>query len=211
MKKLVVAIAAMCLSPIAWGQAAPPPPQTSSTQSIGKPHVCLQDYPIEAIVAGEQGTTTIGYRITTAGTVVGLHIVEPSGSKVLDDAAMTCAETWRYKPAIKDGQPIEVPWKAQVRWVLHLPPPDPAATAVFRACAATNMPLPAALKPDSYTEVLLTISGTVVTNARIRHASGDAALDARALNCAKNDWVGQPGAGFQVLSVTWSEVLPHAK
>ena len=34
------------------------------------------------------------------------------------DAAVQCASTWRYNPAKQKGQPIEMDWKASVRWQL---------------------------------------------------------------------------------------------
>ena len=95
------------------------PPAISSPASIGKPHVCLQDYPAISVRLGEQGTTTIGFTITPEGRVENVHVVNSSGSERLDSAAVNCAGSWHYKGAIKDNQPVAVPWKAEVKWVLH--------------------------------------------------------------------------------------------
>lgn len=95
------------------------PPPISSPVSIGKPHVCLQDYPAISVRLGEQGTTTIGFTITPEGHVENVHVVNSSGSERLDNAAVNCAGSWRYKGAIKDNVPVAVPWKAEVKWVLH--------------------------------------------------------------------------------------------
>lgn len=97
----------------------PTPPPISSPASIGRPHVCLQDYPAISVRLGEQGTTTIGFTITADGHVENVHVVNSSGSERLDNAAVKCAGSWRYKPAIKDNNPVAVPWKAEVKWVLH--------------------------------------------------------------------------------------------
>ena len=95
------------------------PPPISSPASIGKPHVCLQDYPAISVRLGEQGTTTIGFTITVDGHVENVHVVNSSGSERLDNAAVNCASSWRYKAAVKDNAPVSVPWKAEVKWVLH--------------------------------------------------------------------------------------------
>lgn len=97
----------------------PTPPPISTPASVGKPHVCLQDYPAISVRLGEQGTTTIGFTINVDGHVDNVHVVNSSGSERLDNAAVSCASSWRYKPAVKDNAPIAVPWKAEVKWVLH--------------------------------------------------------------------------------------------
>jgi periplasmic protein TonB len=95
------------------------PPPISTPASIGKPHVCMQDYPAISVRLGEQGTTTIGFTITLEGRVENVHVVNSSGSERLDNAAVNCAGSWRYKPAVEAGKPVTVPWKAEVKWVLH--------------------------------------------------------------------------------------------
>ena len=94
------------------------PPPISSPASIGRPHVCSSEYPRDAIAEHAQGTVMIGFTITTEGSVDNIHIVKSSGNASLDDAAIRCSGTWRYKPAIKNSVPIAVPWKAEVRWSL---------------------------------------------------------------------------------------------
>lgn len=97
----------------------PKPPPISAPASIGKPHVCLQDYPAISVRLGEQGVTTVGFTITVDGHVENVHVANSSGSERLDNAAVKCASSWRYKAAIKDNVPVAVPWKAEVKWVLR--------------------------------------------------------------------------------------------
>lgn len=97
----------------------PAPPAISTPASIGKPHVCMQDYPAISVRLGEQGTTKIGFTITVDGHVENVHVVGSSGSERLDNAAVSCASSWRYKAAVKENQPVAVPWQAEVKWVLH--------------------------------------------------------------------------------------------
>jgi protein TonB len=97
----------------------PTPPAISTPASIGKPHVCLQNYPAISVRLGEQGTTVIGFNITVDGHVENVHVVTSSGSERLDNAAVSCAGSWRYRAAVEAGHPVAVPWKAEVKWVLH--------------------------------------------------------------------------------------------
>jgi len=99
--------------------ATPAVKQLSSPASIGRPHSCGDQYPALSLRLGEQGTTTIGFKIATDGSVKDLSVAESSGSERLDQAAVKCASRWRYKPATGEGgQPIEVPWKSRVVWDL---------------------------------------------------------------------------------------------
>ncbi|MBU6297746.1 MAG: energy transducer TonB [Alphaproteobacteria bacterium] len=95
------------------------PPPISSPASIGRPHVCLQDYPAISQRLGEEGTTLLAFHITAEGSVTNVTVAKSSGSERLDNAAVNCASSWRYKPAVEAGHPVEVPWRAEVQWVLH--------------------------------------------------------------------------------------------
>jgi protein TonB len=94
-------------------------PLISSPASIGRPHTCQQDYPPISQRLGEEGTTTLAFSITGDGNVTNISVAKSSGSDRLDSAAVNCASSWRYKPAIEAGHPVSVSWQAQVRWVLH--------------------------------------------------------------------------------------------
>jgi len=93
-------------------------PQISTPASIGRPHFCGNQYPSISLRLGEEGTTTLGFRIGTDGSVVDPHITNSSGSQRLDNAAIECVSSWRYRAAVQNGQPVEVPWQANVVWRL---------------------------------------------------------------------------------------------
>jgi TonB family protein len=92
--------------------ATPPPPPSS----VGRPHVCMQDYPPISVLEREQGKVTLAFTITDKGRTEDIRIAVSSGYEALDNASMACVRTWRYKPATHDGQPISVPWRAEVMW-----------------------------------------------------------------------------------------------
>jgi protein TonB len=102
--------------------ATPPvqkPAGITAPASIGRPHSCGQRYyPPIAVRLNQEGTTVLAFKITPDGSVTDLSISESSGHDALDQAAITCAQGWQYKPAMQNGAPVEVPWKASVKWSL---------------------------------------------------------------------------------------------
>jgi protein TonB len=66
----------------------------------------LPAYPAIAKAMGAQGTVVLAATISRTGTIENLHVVE--GPAVLRDAALDAVKTWRYRPYLLDGQPVEV-------------------------------------------------------------------------------------------------------
>lgn len=99
---------------------APPKPQPiTEPVSIGGSHSCMNDYPAVAQRLNQQGTTTVGFTVDTDGSVSNVHVVSSSGHDMLDDAAVRCASSWRYKPAHQNGEPVQAPWTTNVQWTLQ--------------------------------------------------------------------------------------------
>jgi len=66
----------------------------------------LPVYPPIAKAMGAQGTVVLAATISRSGTIANLHVIE--GPAVLRDAALDAVKTWRYRPYLLDGQPVEV-------------------------------------------------------------------------------------------------------
>jgi protein TonB len=109
-------------APVTPAPPAPPKPAgITAPASIGAPHNCPQArwYPPIALRLNQEGTTTLAFTITTDGSITDVSVAESSGFSSLDDAAVRCAQaSWHYKPALQNGQPVQVPWKAKVLWKL---------------------------------------------------------------------------------------------
>ena len=103
--------------PPAPPKAAEPPPVTAPA-SIGKPHECQSKYPPLAMRLGHTGNVTIGFTIGTDGSVSNVHVTEGSGHDELDSGAVSCAQSWHYKPAMQNGSPVAVPWSTKVTYKL---------------------------------------------------------------------------------------------
>jgi protein TonB len=63
-------------------------------------------YPAIAVATRTEGTVVLAATISKAGAIENLRVV--SGPAMLKEAALDAVKTWRYKPYLLDGQPVEV-------------------------------------------------------------------------------------------------------
>ena len=101
--------------------------RTAVGRRIAIAHSCVNDYPAAAMAARAEGVTVVRFTVTEEGRVIDPAVDRSSGNAILDKAALACVAHWHYRPAIKDGEPVAVPWQAEVRWALPSAAP-PAAS-----------------------------------------------------------------------------------
>jgi protein TonB len=65
-------------------------------------------YPIESLRKKEQGTVTLRLTIGANGYVSDISVSRSSGFDRLDAAALRAVRGWRWRPMIRNGQPVEV-------------------------------------------------------------------------------------------------------
>jgi protein TonB len=63
-------------------------------------------YPPIAIAARVEGTVIIAATISKSGTIENLRVV--GGPAMLQQAALNAVQTWRYRPYLLNGEPVEV-------------------------------------------------------------------------------------------------------
>ena len=109
------------LAPAMGGTDVAPPKLRGVTApvSIGGAHICMRQYPAIAVRLNQEGTTTVRFTVNTDGSVSNVQVVSSSGHDALDQAAIRCASSWRYKPALDGGQAVAAPWTTNVSWKLH--------------------------------------------------------------------------------------------
>ncbi|HEV2562962.1 MAG TPA: energy transducer TonB [Rhizomicrobium sp.] len=114
------------LSPsIALAQPNPPPGDFPRGSPADPARGCEFWYPPELQRAGVTGTTVVSFHILVSGLVNQVAIVESSGNADLDKAALHCAAQWKYKPARRGNQPVEVTQTAKIVWQLpEVAPPS---------------------------------------------------------------------------------------
>jgi protein TonB len=73
-------------------------------------------YPPIARAAHMQGTVVLQATISKTGAIENLHVV--SGPPMLQQAALDAVKTWRYKPYLLSGEPVEVETEVNVVFTL---------------------------------------------------------------------------------------------
>jgi hypothetical protein len=144
-------------------------PAKNGPVSIGKPHVCANDYPTAAVQAHAEGMTLLSFTITTGGTVKDIKIKKSSASH------------WLYKPAEKDSYPVETPWEANVMWKLGEPPSE----RVARNClAGQKAPIPVPPTVGMTRLTFRVMADGSIKDIQLAGSSGNRALDDAGVGCA---------------------------
>lgn len=63
-------------------------------------------YPPIAIASRTEGTVVLQAKISRSGTIENLRVI--SGPMMLQQAAINAVQTWRYRPYLLSGEPVEV-------------------------------------------------------------------------------------------------------
>jgi TonB family protein len=171
---------------IVWNipDAAPgTPPPVGKLTIIGRPHVCMEYYPLAEAKAGIQGTTILRFTITDEGKVRDEAVDQSSGNANLDDTALQCVRHWLYRPAVENGKPLSVPWKASVIWKLEVAKPPPFAEPP-RDCVNSYPVKPEDLAGiDGTTEITYDIVEGEARHVYVARSSGSTRLDRAAVEC----------------------------
>jgi protein TonB len=91
---------------------APAPAQPSAQQAtaesapvpISSP---APTYPPAALRRGETGEALLRVHVGPDGVPYAIDLVRGSGSRLLDRAATDAVRKWRFRPALRDGQPVD--------------------------------------------------------------------------------------------------------
>jgi len=162
------------------------------------PHACGTEwYPPAALAAGEEGKTTLSFRIGVDGIPKNVSVAASSGYADLDEAATKCVATWKYQPAMVASNPVEADWKSTVEW--SMPPGKILDLQVsrggpIRVVPAAQQPIgnrvcQNPMKPPAPLGKISRVMFWVLPDGSITHrklvvSSGDERLDDLALTCA---------------------------
>jgi TonB family protein len=119
-----MSIALLCLLevPHAWAQQAEGDPQPQFLESEEAATLLLghapPEYPALAKVNYIQGRVRVWLVVSTAGSVVGAHVL--SGSPLLAAAVLNSVRTWRYRPFVAQGGSTSFATVVDVNFTLHL-------------------------------------------------------------------------------------------
>ncbi|MBY0332462.1 MAG: energy transducer TonB [Acetobacteraceae bacterium] len=65
------------------------------------------EYPAASRLRGEQGVVGLVLGVSASGQVSSVEIGRSSGFPALDEAAKRAAQRWRFRPAMRDGTPVD--------------------------------------------------------------------------------------------------------
>jgi TonB family protein len=65
------------------------------------------NYPSSALSSGKEGWVMLSFVISPSGDVTETMIEDSSGVEAFERAAMRAVESWKYRPATQDGEPVE--------------------------------------------------------------------------------------------------------
>jgi len=74
-------------------------------------------YPHDELAAGHEGTVQMGFQVQADGTIGSSRVERSSGYPALDEAALTALNKCRFKPALKNGQPVASSTDVKYVWV----------------------------------------------------------------------------------------------
>lgn len=174
-------------------------------------HVC-RNYPHSSVWREAQGKAVVNFQVMPDGTVQSAVLAQSTGDADLDAAALSCVAAWHYKPALRDGQPVQAAWAAQVEWTMRddLPPSAPCAryaevTPQMLAGIAGATKVSFRIMPDGS-----------VAQAEVLRSSGSDTLDRAALRCMSDRHFDVlrakiPAAGIsQNVIIDWrADLAPH--
>jgi protein TonB len=93
-----------------------PVPVSSRVEEVLLIRKTMPVYPPIGIAARAEGTVILEATISKAGTIENLRVV--GGPPLLQRAALDAVSTWRYRPYVLDGQPVEVETTVNVVFTL---------------------------------------------------------------------------------------------
>jgi TonB family protein len=100
-------------------------------------------YPPIAIAARVSGTVVLQAAISKTGTIIGLHVI--SGPPMLRQTAFDAVRTWRYRPYLLKGEPVEVDTTINVIFSLS------STDAPLKAAPSSSTSAAAEAQGDSHT------------------------------------------------------------
>ncbi|NLY76434.1 MAG: energy transducer TonB [Firmicutes bacterium] len=84
-----------------------------------KLHAPSPQYPYLARKNQWEGVTVLEMTVREDGLIGEITILQSSGYRVLDQAAVKTVKGWRYQPAFKNGNPVTWPVRVKIKFVLE--------------------------------------------------------------------------------------------
>jgi len=177
-----------------------------------RPHVCPP--PPEA--QGKAGIVTVALTITAKGTVKDPAVLDSSGDGALDAAALACVREWRYKPASRNGRPVDSPWRAGIRFGAVEPDPRvEALSADIRRCVLAAGVVDPSPQTVEITDLHMTFAADTAPQTVVQFSTGSDSLKWQVEDCARSSLELEPLAqkmpgATKVITFNWTLIQAFA-
>ena len=101
-----------------------PPVEVTAPHPVRPPRpdkLAQPPYPEAARRQGVEGTVILLVKVLIDGRAGEVKVKQPSGSALLDDAAVTTAREWKFAPATRGPAPVEAWVEIPVKFELTVP------------------------------------------------------------------------------------------
>jgi protein TonB len=100
---------------------APPAPKPAAppVAAILNLNDCKPEYPRASLAAEETGLVRVQFEVGMDGQLVSAAVVKSSGFKNLDKATVNGLSRCKFRPAFKDGKPVQSTFTAEWNWTLN--------------------------------------------------------------------------------------------
>jgi protein TonB len=85
---------------------APPPAPVGETRAAQVISPAAPEYPLEAARNRTSGYATVEFTVNPDGSVSNAHVIAAQPNRVFNSAAIQAVSRSKFKPALKDGQPV---------------------------------------------------------------------------------------------------------
>lgn len=104
-------------APATAEQDKPAPQQIVSTDPVMTKYVQPR-FPTQAQRTRTEGWVVVGYTVDVEGNVSGARVVDAQPRHLFDREAINAVERWKYKPATRNGTPVEAKLQRKIEFKL---------------------------------------------------------------------------------------------
>jgi len=97
--------------------AQPAAQQVASTDPVMTKYVSPR-FPTQAQRTRTEGWVVVGYTVDTEGNVTSAQVVDAQPRHLFDREAINAVERWKYKPATRNGSPVEAKLQRRIEFKL---------------------------------------------------------------------------------------------
>jgi len=148
MSRIFFLAVALGWSASAAAQPITPPLQAAPSPAVTPPQPIETPPAVAPEGADQGGTVVLLVTIGADGAVRDISVSQTAGAP-LDASAIAAVARWKFKPALRDGQPVEARVRIPVRFEAAAPPPLQSAPRAAQVPVPGAPPAPPVLEPST--------------------------------------------------------------